>query len=125
MTINPKNKDTYLFSYGTLQALPVQIATFGRPLNGETDRLLGYTLSMVDIHHTGVIHTSGQAKHPIATPSHNKDDYIDGTVFNMNITEIALADTYEVDAYRRISVTLESGITAWVYVDAQTVKDIS
>jgi len=32
---------------------------------------------------------------------------------------IAQADEYEVAAYRRVAVTLASGIEAWVYVDAR------
>jgi hypothetical protein len=31
-------------------------------------------------------------------------------------TELASADEYEVDDYRRIAVPLRSGATAWVYV---------
>lgn len=33
-------------------------------------------------------------------------------------TDLAAADEYEVDAYRRIEVPLRSGATAWVYVFA-------
>ncbi len=33
-------------------------------------------------------------------------------------SELVAADDYEVDAYRRISVPLRSGATAWVYIFA-------
>ena len=42
-----------------------------------------------------------------------------GTVFEVSEDELARADTYEVDAYRRVAVTLASGLAAWVYVDAR------
>jgi hypothetical protein len=32
--------------------------------------------------------------------------------------ELAAADAYEVADYKRVSVTLASGLTAWVYVQA-------
>jgi gamma-glutamylcyclotransferase (GGCT)/AIG2-like uncharacterized protein YtfP len=43
---------------------------------------------------------------------------VPGTVFAISEEELAAADTYEVDAYRRISVPLRSGARAWVYVFA-------
>ena len=38
-----------LFSYGTLQKEEVQRATFGRPLQGRVDVLVGFELSLVKI----------------------------------------------------------------------------
>jgi gamma-glutamylcyclotransferase (GGCT)/AIG2-like uncharacterized protein YtfP len=43
---------------------------------------------------------------------------VDGTVFAISATELAAADDYEVDDYRRIEVPLRSGEHAWVYVFA-------
>lgn len=37
-------------------------------------------------------------------------------VFEISEAELAAADEYEVDDYRRIAVPLRSGATAWVYV---------
>lgn len=39
-------------------------------------------------------------------------------VFAVTEAELAAADEYEVDVYRRISVPPQSGATAWVYVFA-------
>jgi hypothetical protein len=39
-------------------------------------------------------------------------------VFALSEIELAPADQYEVDDYRRISVPLRSGATAWAYVFA-------
>src|SRR6218665_506114 len=40
----PTDRTEYLFSYGTLRLEPVQIATFGRKLDGAPDRLPGHRL---------------------------------------------------------------------------------
>jgi hypothetical protein len=39
-------------------------------------------------------------------------------VFQITAQELAAADRYEVDDYRRIAAPLKSGVTAWVYVKA-------
>ena len=36
-----------LFSYGTLQSVAVQLATFGRRLAGKADRLIGYRVTLI------------------------------------------------------------------------------
>jgi hypothetical protein len=46
-------------------------------------------------------------------------DRIDGTAFEITDAEVVAADKYEISAYKRIVVTLVSGIRAWVYVDAR------
>lgn len=112
-------KYEYLFSYGTLRLENVQRETFGRLLEGKKDKLVGYFKSMVEIKDEDVVKTSGETHHPIVKPSENTDDFVDGTVFQITALELAHADKYEVDAYVRIAVELESGISAWVYVDAQ------
>lgn len=55
-----------LFSYGTLQYEAVQLANFGRKLEGNKDQLPGFELSMLEITDLDVIATSGEAFHPIA-----------------------------------------------------------
>ena len=44
---------------------------------------------------------------------------IKGTVFAISEAELAAADEYEVDDYRRVLVPLRSGAQAWVYVFAR------
>ncbi|RJT86254.1 gamma-glutamylcyclotransferase, partial [Arthrobacter frigidicola] len=46
------------------------------------------------------------------------DDSVAGTVFQISEEELAAADRYEVADYKRVAVTLASGLTAWVYVRA-------
>lgn len=107
-----------LFSYGTLRHRQVQLATFGRQLDGYLDAVVGYELRYVTITDPQVIATSGSDRHPILRPSGQPDAHVDGTVFAITEAELAAADAYEVDDYRRISVPLRSGPRAWVYVFA-------
>ena len=108
-----------LFSYGTLQDKKVQIAHFGRELTGCADALPGYTRGRVPINDPEVVATSGELYYANAVPSSNPQDAISGTVFEVTEQDLAAADRYEEPAgYRRISVTLRSGVRAWVYICA-------
>ncbi len=109
-----------LFSYGTLQTKAVQLATFGRELDGRPDSLPGYARSMVEITDPEVIATSGATHHPIVAFTGNPADSVDGMVFSITEKELAAADDYEVADYKRVAVQLSSGIEAWVYIDART-----
>ena len=110
----------FLFSYGTLQLEAVQMATFDRLLEGSNDALLGFELAPLQIEDPEVIAISGKAQHTIARFTGRDSDLIPGTVFRVTPEDIQNADRYEVDACKRIAVTLRSGIRAWVYVDAYT-----
>jgi hypothetical protein len=108
-----------LFSYGTLQLVPVQISTFGRTLEGTPDRLPGFRQSLVEIEDPKVVETSGKTHHPIVQFTGDAGDTVGGTVFLITWQELLNADKYEVAAYRRIAVTLGSGLRAWVYIDTR------
>ncbi len=107
-----------LFSYGTLRQPEVQLANYGRLLEGEPDVLAGYGLVPLAISDPEVVRVSGKAVHEIARPSGDPDDRIAGVVFALSEQELAATDAYEVDAYARVEATLESGRSAWVYVGA-------
>jgi gamma-glutamylcyclotransferase (GGCT)/AIG2-like uncharacterized protein YtfP len=107
-----------LFSYGTLQQANVQIETFARLLEGQSDRLPGYRREMVRITDPAVIAASGADHHPIVMETGDAADAVAGTVFEVTEAELAAADDYEVDDYKRVSVRLTSGLDAWVYVKA-------
>jgi len=97
-----------LFSYGTLQQENVQMSTFGRLLQGQSDELPGFEPSLVR-HHANV------------TFNGRHDSRVSGTVFEVTDAELAAADQYEQAAgYKRIAATLASGKKAWVYVDARS-----
>ena len=108
----------WLFSYGTLQDPVVQKANFGRLLSGRDVVLSSYELTLIEIRDTAVVATSGKAKHPIIQPSTAPGSEVTGMVFQITPQELVAADEYEVDDYKRIAVTMKSGITAWAYVRA-------
>jgi hypothetical protein len=115
----PDPESENLFSYGTLQLVPVQLSTFGRTLEGTADELPGFSRSMVLIEDPKVVETSGQTHHPIVRFTGNDADRVAGAVFRITHQELLNADKYEVAAYRRVAVVLASGLRAWVYIDAR------
>ncbi|MEO8938583.1 MAG: gamma-glutamylcyclotransferase family protein [Burkholderiaceae bacterium] len=120
---NLPDADECLFSYGTLQRESVQHATFGRLLAGSPDELAGYRIDSLLIRDTGVVSTSGATYHPIAVRTGRPGDLVAGAVLTLTAAELAQADAYEVDDYRRQRVLLQSGRSAWAYVDARQPPD--
>jgi gamma-glutamylcyclotransferase (GGCT)/AIG2-like uncharacterized protein YtfP len=108
-----------LFSYGTLQQENVQLSTFGRLLQGHLDHLVGFEQSLMKIEDAEVVATSGKTHHPIVRFTGRQDNLVPGTVFEISDAELAMADSYEVAAYKRVAATLKSGKQAWVYVDVR------
>ena len=109
----------HLFSYGTLQQEDVQIATFGRKLEGRPEQLPRYRLALLAIRDADVVATSGKTHHPIVSHTGMADDRVAGALLLLTPEELDYADRYEVSEYRRQKVVLESGISAWAYVDAR------
>lgn len=112
-----------LFSYGTLQQDNVQLATFGRLLKGQADHLIGYQLGEIEITDPSVIAKSGKCFHPMLIKTDNPNDKVSGVVFDITEDELAQADEYEVADYSRVEAKFESGVTAWIYADANDVKN--
>jgi gamma-glutamylcyclotransferase (GGCT)/AIG2-like uncharacterized protein YtfP len=107
-----------LFSYGTLQLENVQLETFGRKLDGNKDVLVGYAKEILEISDEAVLNTSGERYHPILRFTGEVLDTVEGTVLRITPGEIAQADKYEVDDYKRINVTTKNGLDVWLYVAA-------
>lgn len=105
----------YLFSYGTLQKEKVQLELFGRLLHGPKDSLKGYKLSSVEIKDESFLSKNEQKIQLTVIPSNDKNDIIEGTVFEISEEELLLSDKYEPDNYKRVKVELESGKKAWIY----------
>ena len=105
----------WLFSYGTLRQREVQLATFGRELEGEPDVLEGYELGSVLIRDADVVSTSGLAEHLILRPGVGE---IEGMAFAVTAAELAASDGYETSDYKRVEAILKSGRRAFVYVEA-------
>ncbi len=106
-----------LFSYGTLQHESVQLETFGRTLQGQPDKLIGYERSFVKIEDEAVVATSGMTHHPIISYTGNPEHIIDGVLFTITHAELLHADEYEGDEYKRVLVKLQTGKNAWCYVN--------
>jgi gamma-glutamylcyclotransferase (GGCT)/AIG2-like uncharacterized protein YtfP len=106
-----------LFSYGTLQKEAVQLATFGRRLEGKPDILVGYSLTMIRLQDQNFVATSGAAHHRIIQFTGIESDLVEGTVFRVTRKELEQADAYEPADYKRVLTQLRSGMKAWVYVN--------
>jgi len=108
----------HLFSYGTLQREAVQLATFGRLLEGQRDSLVGYRLTLIPIQDEQVVKESGDTHYKNIQFTGDSLDVVEGTVFRVTKSELEQADEYEADAgYDRVVVELTSGIQAWVYLN--------
>lgn len=106
----------HLFSYGTLQLPSVQREIFGQKVAGESDALVGFAKTMVEITDPDVLALSGERFHPIVTRTGHEGDRVAGTVFALTSEQLTRADAYEVDDYERVAVTLASGLEAWLYI---------
>ena len=106
-----------LFTYGTLQLEEVQLATFGRRLEGRPDVLLGYCLVKITIEDEDFVVKSGTAEHRNLHFTGNASDFVEGTVFSVTIEELEKSDAYEPEGYERVLVQLKSGANAWIYLN--------
>jgi len=106
--------DHLLFSYGTLRLPDVQMALFGRLIEGQEDAMVGWASRIIEITDPDVIAKSGTRWHPLIEPSANSADAVEGMVFAITDADLASADAYEVD-YTRMAVALRSGRQAWFY----------
>ncbi|WP_163408297.1 gamma-glutamylcyclotransferase family protein [Flavobacterium ajazii] len=101
-----------LFSYGTLQSKEIQMQVFNKVLTGTPDQLTGYKLKDLQIEEE-----FGIEDYFVATPSENPSDAVDGIVYNISSADLAKADQFESNAYKRVQITLKSGIVAWIYIE--------
>lgn len=97
-----------IFSYGTLQKDSVQLATFGRELEGKKDKLVGYILTQGD---------QSRLQQMCLKYTGEASDIVEGTLFEVSSTELCKADDYSVvDDCIRVKENFTSGQRAWVYV---------
>jgi hypothetical protein len=106
-----------LFSYGTLQMREVQLANYGRELEGSPDALPGYRLAMVPDRDPDAVLISGTKTHYIVQPTGDATDHVPGMLFLLTEAELAATDRYEGSDYRREELVLQSGRRAFVYID--------
>jgi hypothetical protein len=106
-----------LFSYGTLQIEAVQLATFGRRLEGKPDVLVGYSLTMIQIQDQNFVAISDATHHRNVQFTSIASDLVEGTVFKVTKKELEQADAYEPADYKRVLAQMRSGMNAWVYLN--------
>ena len=112
-----------LFAYGTLQLESVQLATFGRRLEGRPDKLPMYEATAVRIKDPQVAAQLGRTHHANVSFNGRDESAVTGTAFEVTDAELETADRYEEPAsYERILVTLGSGRAAWVYRHAGSAR---
>ena len=109
--------DIPLFSYGTLQLREVQIANYGRLLDGAPDALVGYRTEVLPDRDPTAVRISGTKTHMVVRRTGDMADPVAGMVFLLTADELAATDRYEGSDYARIELTLESGRRALVYVE--------
>ena len=114
-----------LFTYGTLQIEEVQLATFGRRLEGYADALPEYALKTIEIRDQDFVAKSGTAIHRNLQFTGDSSDFVEGTVYSVTRQELEQADAYEPDGYRRVLVQLRSGAKAWVYLNMEAYGNIN
>ena len=112
-----QQKTENLFTYGTLRLEEVQLATFGRKLEGRPDVLVGYRLVMITIEDEEFVVKSGSAEHRNLQFTGNASDFVEGIVFSVTREELEKSDEYEPEGYERVLVQLASGTNAWVYLN--------
>lgn len=95
-----------LFVYGTLQDPEIQRRSFGRITEGTLDALDGYRRDDIIIDGNSYF---------IAVP--DSISSIDGRILEVTPEELVNIDRYEGSEYRRLRVTLHSGIEAWFYAE--------
>lgn len=104
-----------LFSYGTLRQEKIQLAAFGRTLEGRADALIGYALKMTQVRDQTFAAKNGSHQRNLQFTG-IATDVIEGMVFAVTRRELEQADKYEPDDYERRRVHLRSGQKAWVYL---------
>ena len=109
----------FLFAYGTLRDVPVQLALFGRALAGSPDVLAGWTEGTVTLGDARFVGADGRTEYAIVRRTGRAEDRVAGTALELTDDELRAADAYEPAEYARVEVVLASGRPAFVYADAR------
>ena len=109
--------DVALFSYGTLQLKEVQLANYGRELEGAPDALLGHKLIRLADRDPDAVRISGAKTHMVVRATGDPADRVAGVIYWLTSEELGETDRYEGSDYGRTELELESGRRALVYVE--------
>jgi len=94
-----------LFSYGTLMDDYVRTSVLEKHVDAKPDILKGYTITVHPV----------LTSYPVVKP--NKDDFVNGVVFEVNDDDLKKLDRYESNYYKREDIVLDSGIKSMVYIE--------
>ena len=108
----------FLFSYGTLQQPEVQKRLFGRTLSGRPDKLDGYKISTIKISDKDFVARGDGNIQKTLVPTGICGDFVEGIALELSEDELQIVAEYEPKSYKRMSVQLESGTKAWIYLAA-------
>ncbi len=97
----------------------MQLATFGRRLEGKPDALVGYRVVLIPIQDRNFIAASGASHHRNVQFTGIESDAVAGWVFEITKRELEQADAYEPADYKRVPARLQSGLSAWIYLSAR------
>ena len=106
----PEAATTHLFVYGTLMDERVQEMVLSRIPEQQPDTLKKFVKRNMQV----------AGRYPDLIYTDNPEDLVQGKYLVLNKHELPLLDHYEGSAYKRVQVVLESGQTAWVYVNSET-----
>ena len=110
----------WLFSYGTLQIASIQLRIFGKLVKGRRDTLCGYRVQHLAVDDPLERHALGIDHYPILVPSGYQSDSVEGFVYALTEQDLLCADSYAGNDYRRVVSQLDSGLSAWVYIAADS-----
>lgn len=106
-----------IFAYGTLQQKDVQLATFGRLVDGKSDALVGFERTQVEIEDPAMAAGLDRTHHANVEFVGNASSRVTGMALDVTDADLSTVDAYEATfSYKRVPATLASGREAWVYV---------
>jgi hypothetical protein len=109
-----------IFSHGSLQQSDTQVSLFGRVLSGDSDELVDFIPTQIVVPPAHKAAAAGVTHYANVEYVEGSGSRVAGMVFDITDAELVLTDAYEREAeYVRISVRLNSGRSAWVYVSAR------
>ena len=97
--------DKNIFVYGSLLNKKLRQNVLGHEVEGEQDILENYTM---DTH-------SVLVRYPTVIKS--EGDFVKGEVFKVSDSDIEKMDRYESHYYKKIEVTLKSGVMSLLYLE--------
>lgn len=111
-----KQKKELLFIYDAFQLNEKQWPTNVEKSLGKKDKLEGYRIDEKTVNKNPTIEKTELKSRATALKTQNKDDYIDGEIFEITLEDLRKTDLYHAEYYKRMEATFASGTKAWLYI---------